>query len=771
MDMQKAYESAAELYRACSKKCVLNERPQINFIKDSLDFWYVRDVLDQQKKVQKEYVRYRAQQNQAVELFCTEQLKKAIEPFLPETAEPEKQEALPLENIVVEGEKLYFSLKGRAGEFVYDSAQNELIRLEFALHNPQEVSSPDQTYSVFVREHNLYSRDNRTGKVKQLSKDGCQDIDWATRFMPVSDNFLSEEPMKQKPAVVWSPDSRYFITYRTDRRLLGQLGLVQSNPKWGPVRPNHPEYRYALPGDDHILEAQVFIGDAQAGKLTRVTLDEQPLILYLLAMFNADGDQVKWTKDTDEAYLVRYDRFFKTIQCVLIDAKTAMAKVIWQESYQTFGFVEYYGSASQEHYSEMSMRYLPKTQELLWHSETDGWSTLWLIDLRTGEKKRRYTADTEVFRRLKYVDEENRILYFTAAGVDKNIDPYYQELFACSMDSGERRQLSQEKQEHFVSFQPQGGYYVDTHSTVQTLPVTQVLDLEGKLLLELEQADISLIEHLYIQPEPFEALARDGKTKIYGILIKPADFDPSKKYPVVDYIYGGAQRINTPKAFEFNLYEGALPYGGLEYLAHLGFVGVIVDGLATPLRSKAIHDVIYEKAEECCGLTDHVEAIRQLGERFSWIDTEHVGIWGASGGGYATARALLQFGDFYKVGVSMCGNHDQAIYHAHWGERWMGPYSEEKYYNQANHHFAKNLKGKLFLIHGDMDDNVHPAATIKLIAALIEENKDFDSLIFPNSAHAVARFPYVIRKKWDYFVRHLLGQQPPEGFDLTPPKE
>ena len=232
MDMQKAYESAAELYRVCSKKCVLNERPQINFIKDSQDFWYVRDVLNQQKKVQKEYVRYRAQQNQAVELFCTEQLKKAIDPFLPETAEPEKQEALPLENIVVEGEKLYFSLKGRAGEFVYDTVQNELTRLEFALHDSQEVTSPDQTYSIFVREHNLYSRDNRTGKVKRLSKDGCQDIDWATRFMPVSDNFLSEEPMKQKPAVVWSPNSRYFITYRTDRRLLGQLGLVQSNPKW-----------------------------------------------------------------------------------------------------------------------------------------------------------------------------------------------------------------------------------------------------------------------------------------------------------------------------------------------------------------------------------------------------------------------------------------------------------------------------------------------------------------------------------------------------------
>ena len=204
-----------------------------------------------------------------------------------------------------------------------------------------------------------------------------------------------------------------------------------------------------------------------------------------------------------------------------------------------------------------------------------------------------------------------------------------------------------------LTFQPQGKYYVDVHSTIQTLPKTAVYSPDAVKLFDLETADISLIQQWYLPPEPFEALARDGKTKIYGLLIKPWNFDPNKKYPVIDYIYGGAQRINTPKAFEFNYMEGILPYGGLEYLCQMGFVGVIVDGLATPLRSKEIYDYIYEKAEECCGLADHVAAIKQLGERFAWIDTDRVGIWGASGGGYATARALLEFGDFYKVGVSM----------------------------------------------------------------------------------------------------------------------
>lgn len=767
MDMKQAYASAAALYQACSEKCVLNERPEVHFIQDTPDFWYVQDIFNEKGCPESEYIRYSYSKNAKEPLFHKQLLLGKIQEFFP--VEPD---SFPVEHICFEGESsLYFNIKGRSGEFLYNTKENTLTRLEFELHNREEATSPNKKYSVYEKNHNLFVRSNETGVVQQLSFDGCEGLDYGRRFLPVSDLFLNEAPTKQPPAVVWSPDSRYFLTYRADRRLLGSLGLVQSAPKKGSSRPNNPQYRYAMPGDEHILEGQVYVGDMEKGTLKKVLLDGEPVILYLLAMFDANGGQVKWTEHTNEAYLVRYDRFFKTIRCILIEAQTATAKVIMEETYPTFGFVEYYGNASQENYSDMSMRYLPETQELLWHSEMENWSTLWLVDLKTGQRVRRYTDSGETFRRLKYVDEKNRKIYFTAGGVDKAQDPYYQELFVCEMDTGCRQQISREKEEHFITFQPQGLYYVDIHSTVQSLPVTEVKNLSGESMLHLEKADISLIQNLYIQPEPFEAFARDGKTKIYGILIKPKDFDPDKRYPVIDYIYGGAQRINTPKAFEFNRMPGALPYGGLEYLAHLGFVGVIVDGLATPLRSKEIHNYIYQKAEECCGLSDHVAAIRQLGERYSWIDTERVGIWGASGGGYAAARALLEFGDFYKVGVSLCGNHDQAIYHAHWGERWIGEYSEEKYYNQANDNFAKNLQGKLFIIHGDMDDNVHPAASIKLISALIEANKDFDSLIFPNSAHGVARFPYVIRKKWDYFVRHLLGQSPVEGFHLLPAKD
>ena len=767
--MQQAYERAAHLYQLCNEKCTLNERPDIQFIKGSNNFWFARDTWNEEGEAGMQYELFDYETKTVLPLFDHAALQKAIVPYCEE--EP-KLHKLPLENIVFEHpNKLYFNLAKTVGEFVFDTAINKIEVLRFPLHSMEEVTSPDKKYSLFIQNHNIVSRNNQTGKQQQLTKDGCNHLDYGVRFLTVSEELLVDAPAKRRPGIVWSPNSRYFITYRADRRLVGELHLTQSVPRDGSYRPNGVSYPYAIPGDEHVLEGEVYIGDIETGEVKKVLLDGSPVVLYLLAMFEADTDQVKWTADTNQAYLVRYDRFFKTIRCIVIDAKTCTAKVVMEETYKTFGFVEYYGNASQENFAEPSVRYLPATQELLWHSEIEGWSALYLYDVITGKKKMRYTGDNWTFRRIKYVDEANRLVYFTAAGREVGVDPYYQMLYKVHMDTGELTCISREQAEHFVRFQPNGLYYVDTFSTVQTTPKTLVRTSCGTDILPLVKADLSKIEPLLIRPEPFEALARDGKTKIYGIIIKPYGFDPNKQYPVIDYIYGGAQRINVPKAFEFNTMPGLNPFGSLEYYAHLGFVGIIVDGLATPLRSKEIHDYIYEKAEECCGITDHICAIKQLAAQYPWMDIDKVGIWGASGGGYATARALLEFPDFYKVGVSLCGDHDQSRYHAHWGERWIGQYSPEKYEKQANHTLAKNLEGKLLLIHGDMDDNVHPGATTKLIAALIEENKDFDSLIYPNSAHPVAKFPYVMRKKWDYFVTHLLGETPPKNFDIKPKKQ
>jgi len=765
MDLTKAYERAAALWNLNQEKCTLNAKPEEKWIPGSEDFWYIRDIENEEKKIGTEYVRFCAGKKEKTLLFDHKRIAKLITPYCENEVDPFK---LPIEVLEVNDNEgvIYLNIKNVVGEFVYDMRSDSLTMLRFPYHANNEVTSPDRHYSLFIKEHNIFCRDNKTGKVTQMTKDGEENLDYGLRFAAAAQKYLSDDPPAMKPSILWSPDSKKFATYRTDRRLLGKLHLVQSVPRDGTPRPNGVSYPYALPGDEHILEGMVHIGDMESGKVEKVHINGEPLILYLLSMFGADNDQAKWTADGKSVYLVRYTRYFKNLQCIIIDADSRTARIPHQDDYKTFCFTEYFGSAGQETYSEPSVRYLPKTNELIWHSETENWAAFYLYDAGTGELKRKLTNGEWTARRIKYVDEEARLLYFTAGGREEGVDPYYQHLYRVSLDGGEPELLTPEHAEHYIRFAPTGKYYIDTWSTVLTTPVTAVFDADGNKLADLEEADLSrLFEHGYIRPQPFEAIARDGKTKIYGIYVKPADFDPQKKYPVVEYIYGGSQRINTPKAFPVDA-AGSDPLGGLQTLAQLGFVGVIVDGFSTPLRSKEIHDYIYMHAEECCGIEDRVLAIKQLAEQNPWIDIDRVGIWGASGGGYGSTRAILQFNDFYKVAFSLCGDHDQAKYHAHWGERWCGEYSAEAYKDQANQNFAERLKGHLFLIHGDMDDNVHPSATMAVASALIEANKDFDLLIYPNSAHAVGRFPYVVRKRWDYFVKHLMGENPPKEFQL-----
>lgn len=771
MDMLTAYQRAADIYNVNEKKCVLNESPKENWIEGTDDFWYIRDIENDEKKIGAFYARYRYSDNREEALFDHDRLAKAITPYCKKKPDPFK---LPIELLEFEEgtRKLYFTIRKAFGEFCLTLSDYSVERIRYELHAQSEVLSPDKRRSLFVREHNIFCRDNNTCETTQLTFDGEENLDYGFRFASASGKFLNDNPDVPQPGIIWSPDSTHFITYRTDRRLLGKLHLMQSVSRDGSARPNAVSYPYALPGDEHILEGQIYVGDVKKKTVTKVLLKNEPIVLYLLALFTPESKQLKWTVDGKAAYFLRYDRYFKHIQCILVTASTAKAKVLFEETYDTFGFVEYYGSASQEYYAEPSIYYLPDTKELFWHSETDGWGAFYLCDTVKKKRVRRLTGDGWTARRLLYLDETARIAYFTAGGREEGLDPYYQILYRVSLDGGEPERLTPEDMEHFVRFCPNGTYFLDTCSTIQTVPKMTVREPDGTVRAELTCADLSRIrEKGYIMPEPFTATARDGVTTIYGLLVKPADFDPAKKYPVIDYIYGGSQRINTPKAFEFNRYPGSQPQGGLQSFAQLGFVGIIVDGFATPLRSKKIHDYAYGKAEECCGLEEHVLAVKQLAERYPWIDATRVGMWGASGGGYATARALLAYPDFYSVGVSMCGNHDQARYHAHWGERWIGKYSKEAYQDQANYRLADKLKGHLFLIHGDMDDNVHPGATIKLIDALIEANKDFDFLLYPNSAHGVARFQYVIRKMWDYFVKNLAGEIPPENFRIRPEKK
>ncbi|MGI6628582.1 MAG: DPP IV N-terminal domain-containing protein [Bacillota bacterium] len=773
MGLLEAYQRAADIYNASIDKCVLNEKVDEHWIIGSEDFWYAKDIENDEKNTGTRYTRYCYAHNKEEPLFCHERLAELIAPRWIEKADPFK---LPIKIVEVDDESglIYFFIDEAVGEFVYSIKEQTVSLLRFAIHEKSEVVSPDKAYSVFVRGHNIFCRDNNTGKVTQMTFDGEENLEYGLWLRSPSTKYLEDNPTVRSPGIIWSPDSDHFITYRSDARLVGKFHLVQSAPKNGQARPIGISYPYALPGDEHVFEGQLYVGSVKGKTVTKVLADDQPVTLFLLSMFDGESKQVKWTEDGRFAYLLRYDRFFKKPQCVIVDAETNTARVAFEETYDTFGFTEDFGTASQESYSEPGLRYLPGTEEIIWLSEIEGWAALYLYDAHTGQLKLKLTDGEWVARRIKYVDEENRMLYFTGSGLEHGVDPYYQFLYSVNLDTKELRRISEEKAEHFVRFSPKGNYYVDTFSTVNSVPRTVIRDRNGHGLLQIATADISrILQKGFIFPEPFTAIGRDQKTRIFGIIIKPYGFDPEKKYPVIDYIYGGSQRINTPKAFEFAAMKksGLDPFGGLQSLAQLGFVGIIVDGFATPLRSKNMHDYVYGKPEECCGLQEHVLAIKQLAEQYPWIDADRVGIWGFSGGGYAAARALLEFPEFFKVGVSCAGNHDQAKYHAHWAERWIGKYSDERYKGQANHSLADRLQGHLLLIHGDMDDNVHPSGSMKLIEALIEANRDFDFLLFPNSAHGVIRFPYVVRRKWDYFVRHLMGLEPPHNFVIRQPED
>lgn len=375
------------------------------------------------------------------------------------------------------------------------------------------------------------------------------------------------------------------------------------------------------------------------------------------------------------------------------------------------------------------------------------------------------TTGEFVVRDIQHVDEASRLVYFTAAGREEDRDPYFRHLYRAPLDGSELTLLTPEDADHWVRFSPDGQYFLDTYAWGGHIPTTVLRRVSGELVLTVEEADLTaLTEKGWRWPERFRAKASDGETDIYGVIYRPTRFDPARSYPVIDAIYPGPQIIASPLALPRDPLASVVhgPGPGPQSLAELGFIVAVVDGMGTPFRSRAFHEVSYGNLGEAGGLADHVAALRQLASRYPYMDMERLGIIGHSGGGYAAARALLLYPEAYKVAVSAAGNHDQRGYIPVWAESYQGYPVGEKYGNQANADVAENLEGKLLLVHGELDDNVHPALTLQLVNALIEANKDFDLLIMPNRNHRFMSDPYFIRKTWDYFVRHLMDKEPPE---------
>jgi dipeptidyl aminopeptidase/acylaminoacyl peptidase len=414
-------------------------------------------------------------------------------------------------------------------------------------------------------------------------------------------------------------------------------------------------------------------------------------------------------------------------------------------------------------------RFLPASNEVIWYSERSNWGHLYLYDLATGKLKNQITSGDFVVTALLRVDEKARMLYFVADGREKGRDPYFNHLYRVGFDGSGLTLLTPEDANHEVTFSPSGRYFVDRYSKADAAPVCVLRDAGGKLLAMLETADISkLLGAGWKAPERITVKARDGVTDLYGLMFKPTGLDTGKKYPIVNAIYPG------PQSGSLGVYgrSFAAARGDAQALSELGFIVVMIDGMGNPQRSKSFHDAYYGNMGDNT-LPDQVAGMRELAQRYPWIDIERAGIWGHSGGGYAAADAMFRYPDFFKVGVSEAGNHDNREYEDDWGERYQGLLSKSgsggNYDDQANENIAKNLKGHLLLAHGTMDTNVPPYNTLLVVNELIKANKDFDLLLLPNRHHGFGSEPYMVRRRWDYFVRYLMGAEPPKEYELKAP--
>jgi dipeptidyl aminopeptidase/acylaminoacyl peptidase len=606
-----------------------------------------------------------------------------------------------------------------------------------------EVSSPDGSKAAFIKEFNLWVRDVKTGKQTQLTTDGIKDFGYAT------DN--AGWTSSDAPVLRWSPDSKKIATFKQDQREVGEMYLATTNVGHPTLR----AWKYPLPGDKVIPTIQRVVINVNEPRVIVFNIPPDPHRASLSDDISSSGtfDDIDWNPDGSELAFLSTSRDHKQEKFRIVNAATGEVREVFEETVAT-----QYESG----WGSINWRYLPKTKEIIWFSERDNWGHLYLYDATTGKVKNQITKGNWLVSSIVKVDEAKRQIYFYAYGQQKE-NPYFRELYRIGFDGKNLMLLSPGEGTHTVSFSPSGNYFVDTYSKPNVPSVAVMRDINGKQVSELEKTDVSRLKAKgWKPPTPFTVKAADGVTDLYGLLFTPSNLDPSKKYPVVDYIYPG------PQGGSVGNWGFSASRGDNQSLAELGFVVVVLEGSGNPLRSKSFHDMYYPNMSENT-LPDQIAGIRQLSKQYSYIDTGRVGIWGHSGGGFATAAAMFRYPDFFKVGISESGNHDNRNYEDDWGERYIGLLTKEggkdNYEAQANQVYAKNLKGKLMLAHGMMDNNVPPYNTMLVVEALQKANKDYDLVIFPNAAHGYGAYSlYMMRRRWDYFVKNLLGKEPPKEY-------
>ncbi len=742
-DMLKRYQAAEKLLPWNVSHAVLNAAPAAKKYDDSHFYYPFEERSD--GSVHTVFRKVSTVDGSETDLFDHAALCKKLD-----------CENLPFDRCDVKDGKILFVHEEY--EYTYDPETDTLTKGDYL--QPRAVSvSPDCSRELFVRDNDLWLRECESGKETRLTYDG--ETDYAYAKCAEYSGYITErvKGSPEVPDVLWAPDSRHFLTYRLDQRSVKELFVLQSydDENLESIRPRLHTYKCAFPEDADVPLAHYFLGDAEEKTMTKLAIDPQPAGGPL---FHDYYSLAKWLDDSSAFYTTHVTRGSKIASFVFAKTDGTVTKVL-SETSDTAMNIRTYGNLDGFNDYCASNFITDDLKTVIWQSERDDFARLFRYDAEGTLHDVITPADCSVGE-LIAKDDENEYVYFYASNFRDTSDPYYQLVCRVHYDGSDFKVLCKEDGMHRAAVI--NDMIVDTWSRVDKPPVTNLYKTDGTFVRELVSADISdLLDRGYIMPERFHVTASDGETELYGILIRPQDFDENKSYPFVDYIYGGMQCYNVPKAFAYNAaIEGREIMGGLEELAQLGFAGIILDGLGTPGRGKKLHNISYENIHGCAGLKDHVYCLPQIKELYPFLDLDRAGMWGNSGGGCATSRAMLEYPDTYKVGVSSAGNHDQRMYNNQWTENYYGLYNREIYLQGDNTALAKNLKGKLYIVHGAMDDNVAMSQSIRLIDALIREDKDFDFLILPRTNHNVPANPYFIRRKLDYFVRYLLQEEVPD---------
>ena len=588
-------------------------------------------------------------------------------------------------------------------------------------NDPRPVVSPDGKQDAFIEEYNvvIHNTDEPYSNTRRLTQDGTIGKYYSNRIQ-------------------WSPDGKYILVCKRRPVEKRYVYYVESSPS-DQLQPKLHKQEYAKPGDELPQHYPVII-EVATGKAVEADAS--------LIGNQYDLEWLQWSPDSKYVTMEYNQRGHHLYHLLAMDAATGQLRTVVEEKASTF-----------VNYTRLWRQFINEGKQLLWLSERDNWNHLYLYDVKTSKVIRQITKGPWCVRDIQYVDEKEGTIYFSASGRNSGEDPYHVHYYKIGIDGKNLVELTPEPGNHNAIYSYDRRYLVDTYSTVATAPVTVLRNVsDGSLVSTLETADISRLEkHGWVAPEVFVAKGRDGVTDMWGIIQRPTNFDPNKKYPVIEYIYAGPGSAYTPKSF--------IPYNwNMTSLAELGFIVVQLDAMGTSWRGKQFEEVCYKNLKDA-GFPDRKLWIKAAADIYPYMDAGRVGIFGASAGGQESTTAVLLHGDFYKAAYSSCGCHDNRMDKIWWNEQWMSYPIDSSYVECSNVENAHKLERPLMLVVGEMDDNVDPSSTYQVVNALIKANKDFELVMLPGVHHTMGE-SFGEHKRYDFFVKHLLGVNPPKWNEL-----